>query len=630
MDIAELTQNYDAKRWTEARSIATSLINGLFGNIETHPDIFDSEGEFFTGMEKLNRKELTIFLSNMLGTIDYYARLNEGHEKPSDYSPDKVLNRILRIFPGHLMAQRAVSMIQNKRSDLRRRDASGKYESSEIETYDDTNLQKLTNSPPITFVDDVVLHRNCAPEGGIVPYVIAASHIFNRECVEPNIDEVIAQESTKLGSGLSRIYQSVIKKVKLAAKERLKGGIAIFAREYDAKSSNMDIALEGAKAEYYDSSNKVLEFVEKLPALLIELKIDGLEFLVEHNGLDYMQGFGNFDGKVGATKNGINHFMGDDSIDEQYRNRDKLLHALNEYRGGLNSYSKDFFNRLKQATVAGHVTDLNAMVEVADIEMENCEIMEKLGAGVSSVTWKYHSTSLAQDRAVKILNEGSINEEEARLMAKIKGENLEHIVQVHHAGDNVVKVGGKARYAILMEYLDGRTMKDVLSEEGAFKPDKVMNYGRQLLDGISSLRQYKIFHRDLRPENVMICNDGTIKIIDFGISVRDSDNPRDNRRYGGPDDLFSLGLIMYKMATGEHLILSRQQEMSTETYANQINDWKGQLIAEEEILPQYQQKIKALNNPLSDFILRCFECSRDKFEGDRDQTMERFVDLFTN
>ncbi|MGL4343360.1 MAG: serine/threonine-protein kinase [Metamycoplasmataceae bacterium] len=122
---------------------------------------------------------------------------------------------------------------------------------------------------------------------------------------------------------------------------------------------------------------------------------------------------------------------------------------------------------------------------------------------------------------------------------------------------------------IVMEYVDGKILKDYIEERGRLTVDEVVDFGVQMAKGFASIHAQDIIHRDLKSSNVMITNLGEVKIIDFGIAIA-PDSARftatgkviGSVHYMAPEivsqeepsiksDIYALGIVLYEMLIGE-------------------------------------------------------------------------------
>jgi serine/threonine protein kinase len=120
-------------------------------------------------------------------------------------------------------------------------------------------------------------------------------------------------------------------------------------------------------------------------------------------------------------------------------------------------------------------------------------------------------------------------------------------------------------FFMVMEYVKGRTLEKILDKEKILECERSVGYVKQVAQGVDHAHKNKIIHRDLRPSNIIISEDGTAKITDFGTSAWLSNIPYASTRIGSPpymapeqflgrasyqSDIYSLGCIFYEMIVG--------------------------------------------------------------------------------
>ncbi|AHH97713.1 hypothetical protein KALB_4351 [Kutzneria albida DSM 43870] len=146
-------------------------------------------------------------------------------------------------------------------------------------------------------------------------------------------------------------------------------------------------------------------------------------------------------------------------------------------------------------------------------------LTEVLGSGAMGVVWRARDERLNRVVAIKLLTEGSSPEasreasaravREARLTARLRHP---HVIAVH----DVTEHGG--RPCLVMEYLPARSLSEVVEAEGVLSPRRAAAIGAQVAAGLAAAHEAGVLHRDVKPDNVLLTEDGTAKIADFGIA----------------------------------------------------------------------------------------------------------------
>lgn len=167
------------------------------------------------------------------------------------------------------------------------------------------------------------------------------------------------------------------------------------------------------------------------------------------------------------------------------------------------------------------------MADGGDLIGERYRLLERLGGGAMGVVWRARDTVLDRDVAVKELlindtlvpgqahqaNERALRE--ARIAARVHHPHAISIYDVvEHAG----------RPCLIMEFLPSRTLADLIAERGTLPVDQVSRIGAQIASGLAAAHAAGIVHRDVKPGNVLLSDDGVAKLTDFGISRASGDS----------------------------------------------------------------------------------------------------------
>ncbi|NLC77417.1 MAG: Stk1 family PASTA domain-containing Ser/Thr kinase [Clostridia bacterium] len=196
------------------------------------------------------------------------------------------------------------------------------------------------------------------------------------------------------------------------------------------------------------------------------------------------------------------------------------------------------------------------------------EIMEKLGGGGMAIVYKAKDRLLSRAVTVKILREQFAGDrevvrrfqQEAQAVARLSHPNIVSIYDVGQEQD---------LYYLVMEYIEGKTLKEIIQEKGRLEPQEAVEYALQLCDALQHAHESNIIHRDIKPQNILITGRGQAKVTDFGIAkavtnatmTYSGSSIIGTVQYISPEqakgdmatvhtDIYSAGIVLYEMLTG--------------------------------------------------------------------------------
>lgn len=200
------------------------------------------------------------------------------------------------------------------------------------------------------------------------------------------------------------------------------------------------------------------------------------------------------------------------------------------------------------------------------------EIIEQIGSGGMAIVYKAKCHLLNRFVAIKVLRDEFTDDDE--FIRKFRRESqaaasLSHpnILNIYDVG--VEEIENKKIHYIVMEFIDGQTLKEVIKSKGKLTPDETVNFSLQIAEALQHAHRNHIVHRDIKPHNIMVTADNRAKVTDFGIAravtsstVTTTSNVLGSVHYFSPEqarggytdeksDIYSLGIVMYEMITGK-------------------------------------------------------------------------------
>lgn len=195
------------------------------------------------------------------------------------------------------------------------------------------------------------------------------------------------------------------------------------------------------------------------------------------------------------------------------------------------------------------------------------KIEDVVGVGGMAYVLKAKDLVSGKDVALKILNDELRSDEravkrfinESKTVSMLDHENIVKILDV--------VINGERKY-IVMEFIDGITLKDYIDNIGILGWKEAVHYTKQILSALSHAHEKQVIHRDIKPQNIMLLSDGTVKVTDFGIakmpnteSITVTDKAIGTVNYISPEqasggkidfrtDIYSVGVMLYEMVSG--------------------------------------------------------------------------------
>ena len=194
-------------------------------------------------------------------------------------------------------------------------------------------------------------------------------------------------------------------------------------------------------------------------------------------------------------------------------------------------------------------------------------VLSVRGIGGMAVVLKAEDTHMHRTVALKLLSEEYSSDDE--VMRRFVNESKAVALLDHDHIVSIYDVAFDARHNyIVMEYLDGLTLKENIMRRGKLPLDEALNFTKQILTALEHAHEKGVIHRDIKPQNILLCGEGKVKVADFGIAktpdsqaIANSEKAMGTVHYISPEqaagnptgfysDLYSVGVMLYEMVTG--------------------------------------------------------------------------------
>ena len=228
------------------------------------------------------------------------------------------------------------------------------------------------------------------------------------------------------------------------------------------------------------------------------------------------------------------------------------------------------------------------------------QIIKSIGEGGMANVYLAYDTILERNVAVKVLRGDLANDEKfvRRFQREaLQASSLSHpnIVEVYDVGED------NGEYYIVMEYVEGKHLKGLLKKRGKLTIPEVVDIMIQVTSGLTVAHDSYIIHRDIKPQNIMILDNGLVKLTDFGIALAmnstqltQTNSVMGSVHYLPPEgasgkgatlqsDIYSLGILMYELLTGK---LPFRGETAVEIALKQLKEPMPSIRKEIPDIPQ--------------------------------------------
>lgn len=210
---------------------------------------------------------------------------------------------------------------------------------------------------------------------------------------------------------------------------------------------------------------------------------------------------------------------------------------------------------------------MSAFLKPNEVLANKYRVIRQIGSGGTALI--YDAINLANGEKVAI----KISKDDNKVSSGIERFRNEYKLLSRFNNPNIIKVldyiVGSNYEAMVIEHVDGQTLKQLIRSKGVMSINNSVHYVKQILSSLNDIHSKNIYHRDLKPQNVMIAYSGAVKLLDFGIAKHDAEDGVTKTgkvvgsvQYISPEiltgdkpsfesDIYAVGMILFELLTGE-------------------------------------------------------------------------------
>ncbi len=264
--------------------------------------------------------------------------------------------------------------------------------------------------------------------------------------------------------------------------------------------------------------------------------------------------------------------------------------------------------------------DIKEIIEGSKIFIGDYIPIKRLGGGKEGYTYLLKNIEGSEGfRVLKIRY--TKDEKEAAVMERInearkEGYTIDNVVSITDSGKSIAWVDDKTAYVIMQEYVPGKTLAQLLKENGKFNTEDVLKIIVPIFIATRQLETIGIFQNDTNPSNIIVAENLTKStLVDFGLGTFVPYDSSDiSIRHGAKSNYATIGYVIFEMGVGENFIFPRRKQMDTQLHRDFIMKNKKSMYDVNKLNFKYTERVKRKVDPMLHDLI--FTCLNDVYNPD--------------